>query len=294
MAIRLPLFLLATTLALPALAATPIDETRRLDPRGEIEIENLKGRIEVRTWDRPEVAIRGSLGDGVERLHIEGDDGKLEVRVEYPRNSRRTGSTTLLLTVPTLASVDIESVSADIDVAGSAGARLDIESVSGAVDAVGAPGEADIESVSGDLRLNLNSRTVALESVSGGITLRGKVSGEISVETVSGDVDVDSRGQDLRRVDSSSVSGNADIRTGLASGGRIRAESVSGDIRVVAPKALSARVRGESFSGTLTAPGARINRSRHGPGSDFQHTYGTGSGEISLETFSGDAALELE
>ncbi len=294
MAIRLPLFLLAASLALPAVAATPIDETRRLDARGEIEIENLKGRIEVRTWDRPEVAIRGTLGDGVERLHIEGDGQSLEVRVEYPRNSRRTGPTTLLLTVPSLASLDIESVSADVDVAGSAGARLDIESVSGAVKAVGAPGEADIESVSGDLQLNLNSRSVSLESVSGGIALRGKVSGEIAVETVSGDIDVDSRGQALRRVDSSSVSGNADIRTGLADGGRLRAESVSGDIRVVAPKALSARVRGESFSGTLAAPGATINRSRHGPGSDFQQTYGGGSAEITFETFSGDATLELE
>jgi DUF4097 and DUF4098 domain-containing protein YvlB len=294
MVIRLPLILLAACLAPPAVAATPIDETRRLDPRGEIEIENLKGRIEVRTWNRPEVAIRGSLGDGVERLRIEGEGSKLEVRVEYPRNGRGTEPTTLLLTVPTLASVDIESVSADVDVAGSAGERLEIESVSGAVSAVGAPAQADIESVSGDLRLNLNSRSVSLESVSGGITLRGKVSGEIAVETVSGDIDVDSRGQALRRVDSSSVSGNADIRTGLADGGRLRAESVSGDIRVRAPKALSARVRGESFSGSLEAPDARINRSRHGPGSDFQHTYGAGSGEISLETFSGDARLELE
>ena len=64
---------LALSLPLPALAATPINETRPLSPTGEVEIENLKGRIDVRVWDRPEVKIEGSLGDGVERLAIEGD-----------------------------------------------------------------------------------------------------------------------------------------------------------------------------------------------------------------------------
>ncbi|MHB8912991.1 MAG: hypothetical protein ACYC42_10185, partial [Lysobacter sp.] len=54
----------------PLLAATVINQSRPLDPRGRIEIENLKGRIEVRAWDRTEVRITGSLGDGVEKLEI--------------------------------------------------------------------------------------------------------------------------------------------------------------------------------------------------------------------------------
>lgn len=48
------------------------------------------------------------------------------------------------------------------------------------------------------------------------------------------------------------------------------------------------------MSGPLAVPGATINRSGHGPGSDFQQTYGGGSAEITFETFSGDATLELE
>ena len=68
---------LACATALPALAATPIDQTRPLDPRGRVEIDNLKGRVEVRAWDRPEVKITGSLGAGVEKLSVEGDRGAL-------------------------------------------------------------------------------------------------------------------------------------------------------------------------------------------------------------------------
>lgn len=280
--------------ALPALAATPIDETRPLDARGSVEISNVKGRIEVRTWDRQEVRITGSLGDGVERLDISGDRRELEVKVRYPRNSRNTGPTTLVLQVPQQASVEIDGVSATIDVNGVAGDTLDIESVSGSVTAVGAPRNAEISSVSGSLRLNLNSESVDLESVSGSISLRGRITGQVEAETVSGRIDIDTRGEQVQRLSTSSVSGSAELRTGLASGGRISAESVSGSIRVTAPKSLSANVRGESFSGRLTAPGADISKPRYGPGSSFEHRYGNGDGEIKIETFSGSAELRLE
>jgi len=191
--------LLACLGTAPAFAATPIDETRPLDARGQLEVSNVKGRIEVRAWDRDEVHITGSLGDGVERLQVEGDRKSLEVKVRYPRNSRNTEPTTLLLQVPRQVELEVDGVAVDIDVNGIAGRTLDIESVSGDVVAVGAPREADISSVSGNLQLNLNSDNVEVESVSGNIALRGRIEGEISAETVSGDIRIDSRGESTRR-----------------------------------------------------------------------------------------------
>ncbi|MGY1409072.1 MULTISPECIES: DUF4097 family beta strand repeat-containing protein [unclassified Luteimonas] len=290
----LSLALLSALCIAPAFAATPINETRALDPRGSIDVSNLKGRIQVRAWDKPEVRITGSLGDGVERLQIEGDRNSLEVKVRYPRSSNRAEATTLILDVPQMAVLEIDGVAVDIDVQGVAGSSLDIESVSGSIVAVGAPREADISSVSGNLQLNLNSHKVDVESVSGNIALRGRISGEIKAETVSGDIRVDTRGEPARRLDTSSVSGSASYVGGLAEGGRISAESVSGDIRLTLPKSLSARVHGESFSGGLSAPGAAIDKPRYGPGSSFEHTYGNGAGEIRMETFSGRAELVLE
>ena len=292
--LSLALFAAIAMPATGAMAATPINETRALDPRGTIEISNVKGRIEVRAWDKAEVRIGGSLGDGVERLEIEGDRSTLEVKVRYPRNSRDTEPTTLVLDVPQQASVGIDGVAVTIDVSGLAGDLLDIESVSGDVTAVGAPRNADISSVSGDLRLNLNSRSVDVESVSGNVSLRGRIAGDIAAETVSGDIDIDTRGENANRVSTSSVSGDADIRTGLANGGRISADSVSGSILVTAPATLSANVRGESFSGDLRAPEASISKPKYGPGASFEHRYGNGSGEIRMETFSGNAELRLE
>ena len=299
------LTLLAASLALAgttvAFAATPIDETRPLDPTGRIEIENLKGRIDVQAWDRPEVRIEGSLGKGVEKLEIDGDRSHLSVRVKYPNrggmgflSGDNTEPTTLRLMVPLRAELEIDSVSADIDVRGVAPLEMSIDSVSGDIAVVGAPVEASIDSVSGDLRLTLNSANVDVESVSGDVDLRGRLDGEVSVETVSGRIDITGHQSSVQALSGSSVSGDMRITTALAAGGEISLEAVSGDFELRLPGNLSANVRGESFSGDLDVQGAQVDHARHGPGSTVRHRYGSGNGEISLETFSGDARLQLD
>ena len=294
-------FLLAPLLLLSsvAMAATPIDQTRPLAPTGRIDIENLKGRIQVRAWDRAEVKISGSLGDGVEKLIVEGDQQKLVVKVKYPKNSgwggTKSGPTDLVLTVPLRAELEIDSVSANVDVSGVAPAKLSIDSVSGDVAVAGAaPREIDVETVSGNVRMTVNSNDVEVQSVSGNLVLRGRMAGEIRTETVSGNIDVQVNGERVHELAASTVSGNADIRTALASGGEIKLESVSGNLLLVMPKDLSAQVTGNSFSGDLKAPGANIIRPKHGPGASFSNRYGNGDGQVSIETFSGDAALRLE
>ena len=295
----LALALCAGLACAPLYAGTPINETRPLDPRGRISIDNLKGRIQVRAWDRNEVRVTGTLGDGVEKLVVDGDRDDLEVRVEYPKHmdgwrNDRTGPTDLVLQVPLRASLDIESVSADIDVDGIAPEDLDVDTVSGNVVIAAAPGSASIDSVSGDLTLTLNSRDAKSESVSGDIVLKGRLDGEVHAETVSGDITIDSRGERLRRLYTGTVSGDADVRVGLADGGDIKSETVSGEIRLRLPKALSARVSGESFSGDLDAPGAKVHTEEFGPGKTMEASYGNGAGEIRMESFSGDAILVLE
>lgn len=295
---RIAPLLLSLTLAMPALAATPIDQTRPLDPTGRVEIDNLKGRIQVRAWDRSEVKIAGTLGEGVEKLVVEGDRQHLLVRVQYPKGGgwkqEKTGPSDLQLTVPIRADLDVESVAADIDLAGVAPGSLSVDTVSGTVAVAAAPRKAKIDSVSGDLHVTVNSADVSVETVSGDVTLRGRMDGEIQGETVSGDIDVVVNGERVRELVTNTVSGNARIRTGLARNGEIRLTTVSGDLSLALPKDLSARVSAESFSGSLKAPNADIVRPKYGPGASFETRYGAGDGQIRLETFSGDAELRLE
>src|SRR3546814_14984922 len=57
-----------------AWADTPIDQTRPLNADGRVSIENLKGSVQVRTWDRNEVHIGGRLGDRSEERRV-GKEG---------------------------------------------------------------------------------------------------------------------------------------------------------------------------------------------------------------------------
>jgi len=292
------LLLLTALLAPAAWAQTAIDQTRPLDGRGTVEIENIKGRIEVRGWERDEVKITGTLGKGAEKLVVEGDRQNLTVRVQYPRSSGwgggRSESSHLQLTVPVRANLDIESVSADIDVSGIAPSQLSIETVSGNVAAVGAPRKADIEAVSGNLDLTLNSTTVEAETVSGDVRLRGRLNGDVAVETVSGRIQVLVNGERVQELKANTVSGNIEAHTALANNGQIKLESVSGNLTLVLPKDTSAQVSGESFSGTLRATGATIDKKRYGPGASFSTRYGNGDGKVGVTTFSGSAEVRVE
>jgi DUF4097 and DUF4098 domain-containing protein YvlB len=255
----------------------------------------------VRAWDRNEVKIEGSLGAGVEKLEIVGGGDHLAVRVRYPKSgglgffsgSDKSEPSELRLMVPLQADLEVESVSADVDIEGLGAGEMQVESVSGDVRVVGAPRQASIDSVSGDLDLILNSSQVSTESVSGDVDLRGRLGGEVHVESVSGDVTVTGHESSVEQLRGATVSGDLRIGTGLARGGQIQLESVSGNLVLHLPANLSAQVRGESFSGDLVAPGVQVSRPKHGPGSSFEHRYGSGDGEISIETFSGDATLKL-
>ncbi|KRG70139.1 DUF4097 family beta strand repeat-containing protein [Pseudoxanthomonas dokdonensis] len=280
-----------------AYAQTAIDQSHPLAADGRLDINNVKGSIQVTAWDRNEVKISGTLGQGVEKLSVEGSPEHLEIRVVYPRGSGWGGShggpTDLKLMVPLRAELDVESVSADVDVTGVAPRQISIESVSGAITAIGAPQRADLQSVSGDISATLNSRDVDLQTVSGRLDLRGRLSGDVSAETVSGDINVAVNGEQVTDLSTNTVSGDAEVHTDLASKGEIHMESVSGNLLLVVPRTLSARVSGESFSGDLKAPGVTIKKER-GPGSSFSTRYGAADGEVTLETFSGDAELRLQ
>lgn len=291
------LILAAALLAPAALAQTAINETRPLDARGRVDISNLKGRIEVRGWERNEVQVTGTLGKGVEKLDIDGSGPQVSIEVRYPRNNgwggEKTGPTDLVVMVPLRADLDIESVAADVHVSGTGSGELSISTVSGSVVAAAAPRKADVETVSGNATLTLNSDDVDVATVSGSILLRGRLAGEIDAETVSGRIEVIVNGEKVRDLGASTVSGRVEVSTDVAPAGEISMESVSGDLILRLPKDVSAQVSGESFSGSLKATGVTIEK-RRGPGSSFTTRYGDGNARISVETFSGSAEVRVE
>lgn len=296
-----PRLILATglLLALPALAGTPINETRPLAADGRVSVDNLKGEIIVRTWDRPEVRITGTLGEGVEQLLVEGGGDSLSIQVKYPSGggwwfSRGTESepSRIEVTMPATASLDVDSVSAGVEVGGLAGGRLVVDSVSGEVRVRDSRlASVRIDTVSGDVDAALESRDIGIDSVSGDVRLEGGAGEQLTVDTVSGDADL--RLGELQRVRMETVSGDLELEARLARGGSIGADSVSGSIRLRLPADTSASLAIETFSGGISSPVGQVQTERHGPGKRLQARMGQGAGEIRVDAFSGDVRIEL-
>ncbi len=294
--------LAASLVALPAgafAATTPISEVHALNADGEVSIDNTRGAVVVRVADQAEVRVNGTLGEGVERLAIEGDRRHLSIRVVNPQSKgwlgnwggMQAGDTRLEITVPVRASVAIEGVSAVTDIKGVAGHRLSVNSVSGNVQVEASPGEARVESVSGDLHMHLDSSKIHAETVSGNLDLQGRINGEVSVGTVSGHIVL--RAEKPSDVDVSAVSGDADLRTGLAPGGQLKAESTSGDLSLMLPAASSAQLQLSSFSGTIRSDSGSVETPERGPGASLKTRLGRGDASVRLESFSGDVNVKL-
>jgi len=285
-----------------AIGATPINESRPLDGTGRLSVSNVKGSIVVTAWDRDEVRVEGSLGEGTEGLSITGTAANLKIEVKYPENGggwfggwgkNSSGDTDLRVSLPAGASLEVNSVSAEVEVRGVRGAELDVESVSGDVTVDAQARDVSIESVSGGQKLVLHANDVSAESVSGDVEITGDISGKIDLEAVSGTISVESTGA-AKSLTAGVVSGDVRLRTGLQPGGRLRAESLSGDLDVVLPASTSASLRASSFTGTIKSFAGEVETEEHGPGSSLDARLGGGDGSIELETFSGDLTVRSQ
>jgi hypothetical protein len=279
-----------------AFAGTSVNEVHMLSPLGQVSIDNARGAVVIRVSDRPEVRVAGLLGDGVERIAVEGDRNNLRIRVINPKNKgwfsnwvgTEAGETRLEITVPSTASVVLETVSAASDIKGVAGRRLRVDTVSGSVQADASPGEAEIKSVSGDLHLTLQTDRVHAETVSGDLDLRGKLNGDIGVDTVSGKILL--HAENPNEVEVSAVTGDAELHTGLATRGQLKAESTSGDLKLMLPEASSVRLELSSFSGRVLSDAGVVEKPESG-GSSIDARLGRGEGSINMQSFSGDVSV---
>jgi DUF4097 and DUF4098 domain-containing protein YvlB len=282
-----------------AAAGTPINETRKANADARIDVTNIKGTVTVSGWDRNEVSVSGSLGDGAKELAIDGSADHLVIKVQPPDKQgwfswgadSRMGDTVLDLKVPRNAEMKIEVVSADVALTGVGGRLLDVNSVSGKVRLDSEAKEVEIDSVSGNIDLTGKAERGHLETVSGNIRARG-LGGQVKFETVSGDVDAENG--DYRELSAGTVSGDINLRGKPAKDARIDVETMSGDVHLYLPSDVSAHLRATTFSGSIRSDFGKVKEEDHGPGSSLDATAGDGDSRVNLQTFSGDIEVRRQ
>lgn len=288
--------LLALAIA-EAHASTPINLSKDVRPTARITIDNTKGEVTVTAWDRNQVQVTGSLGDGARPLQLDGDERTVDIRVEGDDkrgswfswgNDTRMQPSVLNVRVPRAATLDVHVVSAPVILDGLEGGKVSVDSVSGRIRAnVRAP-DVDMQSVSGSIELAGKTGKADLQTVSGDITAPN-VGDSLDAQTVSGRMMIG--GGPWKDANFSTVSGDTRIQGGVQPNGKLTVDSMSGDVEVALPANTSARLEASTFSGDLRSDFGSPSREDDGPGKQLKTTIGGGSATIHLEAFSGDVKV---
>ncbi len=273
------------------LSGQKLDETRDMAADGLVLVENLAGSVEITVWDKAKIEIKGELGDDVEEVEISASDSGIQIRVQNFHKRRNIDDTDLYLRVPLAASIEVETVSADIEINGSAGESIVLNTVSGDTEVQASPRRLEIQSVSGDIEFEGSASRSSVESVSGDITLAG-VDGEIEISTVSGDVSLIAEEVDRGRFES--VSGDMKLDLAINDSGRLVSESMSGDLVLRLPAAQQAGFEVQSYSGDIRSDFGESVKVSRGPGSILKYQEGNNGALIRLESFSGDIHIRRQ
>jgi DUF4097 and DUF4098 domain-containing protein YvlB len=258
---------------------------------GIVSISNVAGSVDVQGWSRKQVEITGDLGSDIEELIFERDGDEIDIKVRTKGRNSNDIDADLVIKVPGGSTLEINTVSADIDVAEVAGEQS-LESVSGDIATEVFASDIEANSVSGDLEIEGDSQSTRsrLSSVSGDIDT-DSLGGEIAAESVSGDLVVVNGVFERASLDT--VNGDIVFHAQLLNEGRLDIETVNGDVDIEFAGDVSARFDIETFNGEIRncfGPKA-VRVSEYGPGYELSFTEGGGSGRVTIETLNGDLRL---
>jgi len=188
--------------------------------------------------------------------------------------------------VPASARVSARSFSGSVSVKGVHG-DLETRTQSADVDIRDA-GRIDVESLSGDVTIQVVNGESMIHTVSGDIAL-GAARGDVEIETVSGDIDL----QDVvaKQIRTHTTSGDVEFSGQILPDGRYEYNTHSGEIRLSLPADVGAQLSIATFNGGIESDFPITLRAGDHENKRLNFTLGQGTARISAETFSGDITL---
>jgi DUF4097 and DUF4098 domain-containing protein YvlB len=281
-------------LAQPALAAQNITKRATVAADALVDVENVQGRVDVTAWDRNEVELVAVLESDKDQLEYEATDQQVRIKVSRPDRKYRHDEdedAILTLRVPKGARLAVDTVSADIRIAGVRGEQR-IGTVSGTLDTQAYDEAVDVRAVSGDITVagTGGKAVVRSESVSGSTAVEG-IRGSYEGKVVSGEIRATVAAASRLRL--GAVSGDIAVTSDLTPDARVDMESISGEIGLIVKPPVNAEFEIESFSGDIEScfGGKARATSKYGPGSELRMTQGNGGARVHLQTLSGDISV---
>jgi DUF4097 and DUF4098 domain-containing protein YvlB len=277
-------------LVAPALGAggERVDVRRAAAPDGVVVVDGAGGALRIVGWDKPEVHVTGTLGEGAEGLDLGGTAKRIRIDVETEGNPHSVRSD-LEIRVPAGSRIEVDAMSADItvqDVTGTVAA----ETVAGSIAVTGTAREVTLESVNGGVEVACACTRAHVESVNGPVSVKG-ARGEVEASTVNGALTV--TGGSFERARLETVNGRILFEGELATHASLEVESVGGSVELRLPAGTDADFTLSTFSGSIRnawgSEGTRTSKFTREQEQSF--TAGSGGATVTIQTLSGDVVL---
>jgi len=254
---------------------TPLNSTFRelpLEPGGTVDIVLTNGSVRVTGTGRDVVTVRSRGGEDIDdEVEIHADPDRISIRsrvIGFSLGSLRIG-------YPGPSDLEVE-VPRD--------AAVSLRTLSGDVVASGVRGTTRWATASGELRLDVDGGTVAIESMSGDVALHAGAPIDLQARSVSGTLDLGA--PRLERLAASTTSGDIRVQADLSARGEHTLSSVSGDVELATASPIRATT--QSITGDLRVAGEhRVEGGRGGR----TVVVGDGSVAVSVRTTSGDMRI---
>ena len=269
--------------ALASLAFLQQVDTTVAVARGQrLEVDAFGGEITVTTWNRNAVRVQADPSSHAE-VQISTAGSTVSLRTE---GRRGPPSVDLAITAPAWMGLDLSGVNGDVKVDGAKG-PVTVETVQGNVDVSGGLGIVSLRSVQGSVALRGAKGRIEVHSVNQDVSV-SDASGELTAETVNGEITLNR--VDATSLDASTVNGDLTYAGPVHDGGRYSLSSHNGDVTLAVAQGTSAAVSVSTFNGEFESEfPVTINETRKGK--RFNFTIGTGSAQVTLESFQGTVQL---
>lgn len=295
-------------------------KTESIPRDGKVEVRNLSGDVEVKTWDRDEVkidAVKTSRSSNIEKakenaqkvkIEVTRENGILKIESVYPKPSIKGLNVSIDydVTIPSESSIEARSMSGDVTLE-NIGGKAAAETKSGDVEITGARSGARGETMSGDVRVaNIEngvycrtaSGEVDAKNVSGNAELNC-VSGDVTAENIKGDVEAETVSGSVKMMDISradvvkgkTMSGSVIYEGEISSSGRYSLQAHSGRVEMAIPSGSAFDLDASVFSGTIdtefdVVTSGKLNKK------NIRGTVNGGGADVRLKTFSGTIYLK--
>ncbi|NIM57878.1 MAG: hypothetical protein GTO16_02905 [Candidatus Aminicenantes bacterium] len=282
------------------------EKTVSLAKDGKVALNNITGRIDVKTWNKGEVKIDAtkiSRASTLEQAKENADLVKIEVvkegntlriKTEYPdtgkifRRRSINVSVKYSLMIPATASVKIDSVTGDVDLEKIGGA-VKVKIVTGGIAVKKADNGVDCETVTGRIELQNITGDAFMETVTGRITA-SQIKGSIEATVVTGRI-VLREVSEARVVNANTVTGAVVYDGNINKDGRYILKTHTGRIEMTVPAGSGFDLEANTFSGSIESDfeikvSGKISKKR------ISGAVNKGGPLVKLSTFSGDVYLK--